>query len=272
MKFPALPFALTLLLALLPIGPGFAEPSSKELVSEAADRLGLQTEMPDPDLGLRAGTPDPVPRPQTEMPIPESGPRAEIPIPELGPRTEMPVPESGPRTEMRDPADAQVRRSTSHAVPDVIRYLLWGAVIVGILVIVWSLRDSLPVVSRSRKIIAPETTPPSLPQSTRMEEARLEADDLARQGHYGEAMHLLLLKSLSEIRRQLGVSFAVSLTSREILRRTQLPDIGRQSLSAIIRSVERTYFGGDAADQGDYSDCRSNFENLKQSLATVTGP
>jgi len=271
-KFPALPFALTLLLALLTIGSGFAEPSSKELVSEAADRLGLQTEMPDLDLGLRAGTPDPALRPRTEMPIPESGPRAEMPVPELGPRTEKPVPEAGPRTEMRDPAlDAPVRRSTSHAVPDVIRYLLWAAVIVGILVIAWSLRDSLPVISRSRKIIAPETAPPSLQQSARMEEARLEADDLARQGHYGEAMHLLLLKSLSEIRRQLGVSFAVSLTSREILRRTQLPDIGRQSLSAIIRSVERTYFGGDDADQGDYSDCRSNFENLKRSLATVAG-
>jgi uncharacterized RDD family membrane protein YckC len=32
-------------------------------------------------------------------------------------------------------------------------------------------------------------------------------------------MHLLLLKSLNEIRRQLGTSFAISLTSREILRR-----------------------------------------------------
>jgi len=106
-------------------------------------------------------------------------------------------------------------------------------------------------------------------QSNRMDEAQLEADDLARQGQYGEAMHVLLLKGLNEIRRQLGISFAVSLTSREILRRVQLSDVGRQSLSAIIRSVELTYFGGEDAGQSDYSDCRSNFETLKRSLATV---
>jgi hypothetical protein len=250
-KYSALPFALTLLVGLLPIGLGFAEPSSVDLVREAADRLSLQTEMPDVNSGLPAGTADPTLRPQTATPLPESE----------------------PRTDKRDPAvDAPVHRVTFHALPDIIRFLLWGAVILGVIVVAWFLRDSLPIISRSRKITAPETAPPSLLQSSRMEEARLEADDLARQGHYSEAMHLLLLNSLSEIRRQLGVSFAVSLTSREILRRTQLPDIGRQSLSAIIRSVERTYFGGDDADQGDYADCRGNFENLKQSLATVAGP
>jgi hypothetical protein len=150
-----------------------------------------------------------------------------------------------------------------------VRLMLWGCVMAGVVVVVWSLRDSLPVFSRSRKIIARDQAPPSMSPSNRMDEAQVEADDLARQGHYGEAMHVLLLKSLNEIRRQLGISFAVSLTSREILRRVQLPDIGHQSLTAIIASVERTYFGGRPAGQNDYSDCRSNFDDLKHSLATV---
>jgi hypothetical protein len=213
-KFPLLPIAVTLALA-LPIGPAFAGADSGDMVRASVDRLGLQTEMPDPAIA---------------------------------------PPEHG---------------SNAHLSPDFIRFLLWGAVISGVAVIIWSLRDSLPVISRSRKIIAPEQAPPSLAQSNRMEEAQLEADDLARQGHYTEAMHVLLLKSLNEIRRQLGTSFAVSLTSREILRRLQLPDIGRQSLTAIIRAVERTYFGGEDAGQGDYSDCRSHFETLKHSLASV---
>lgn len=245
MKFPSLAFALVLFLA-PPITPVLADSDADALVRESVDRLGLQTEMPDPNLG-----------PRTEMPDPNSGPR-----------TDMPDPDSGPQTEIPDP-DVPEHGSSSHAAPVFVRFLLWGAVIFGTLVIVWSLRDSLPVISRSRKIIAAEQIPPRLAQSTRMEEAQLEADDLARQGHYGEAMHVLLLKSLSEIRRQLGTSFAVSLTSREILRRVQLPDMGRQSLTDIIRSVERTYFGGENADQSDYRDCRSNFETLKHSLATV---
>jgi hypothetical protein len=138
-----------------------------------------------------------------------------------------------------------------HLSPELVQLMLWGVIIAGVVVIVWSLRDSLPVLSRSRKIVARDQAPPSVAQANRMDEAQVEADDLARQGYYGEAMHVLLLKSLNEIRRQLGISFAVSLTSREILRRVKLPEIGHQSLTAIIASVERTYFGGQPAGQND---------------------
>ena len=165
-------------------------------------------------------------------------------------------------------AEAPSRWLDLHLSPDLLRVVLWGAVVLGVLVVVWSLRDSLPVWSRSRKIAAGNELEPSAP-AARLEDAQVEADDLAREGHYGEAMHVLLFKSLNEIRRQLGVSFAVSLTSREILRRIQLSDIGRSALAAIIVSVERTYFGGRPASQADYSDCRSNFDVLKHSLAVL---
>lgn len=153
--------------------------------------------------------------------------------------------------------------------PDTIRIMLWGAVILGILVTIWSLRDSLPIFSRSRRIVAREALPASSSPSSRMEDAQIEADDLARQGHYGEAMHVLLLKSLAEIRTRLGVSFAASLTSREIVRRVQLPLTGRGALAAIVQSVERTYYGGRPASHEDYSGCREEFDMLKRSLAVV---
>jgi len=270
-KFPVLPFALTLIVA-LPIGPVFAEPDAGDLVKESVDRLGLQTELPDLNSGLQIGTPDLNLSPRTELPGQKSAPQTGMPERNSSPRADTPDPGSAPRTEKPDPpVSAPVHRSTPAVDPQLVRLLLWAAVIIGVLVLVWSLRDSLPVFDRSRKIAAPIEPPSSLAQSERMAEARLEADDLARKGHYGEAMHLLLLNSLSEMRRQLKTSFAVSLTSREILRRVQLPDTGRQSLRAIIAAVERTYFRGDDAGQADYSDCRSNFETLKQSLATVAG-
>jgi hypothetical protein len=173
------------------------------------------------------------------------------------------------QTEMPDEvAEVPSRWFDLHLSPDLVRVMLWGAVVLGVLVVVWSLRDSLPVLSRSRKIAVRDEVASSAPAG-RLEEAQVEADDLAREGHYGEAMHLLLFKSLNEIRRQRGVSFAVSLTSREILRRTQLSDVGRNSLGAIIVSVERTDFGGRPAGQADYSDCRSNFDILKHSLAAL---
>lgn len=153
--------------------------------------------------------------------------------------------------------------------PETIRIMLWGAVILGIAVTIWSLRDSLPAFSRSRKIVARETLTARSSPSRRMEDAQIEADDLASQGHYGEAMHVLLLKSLAEIRMRLGVSFAASLTSREIVRRVQLPQAGRGALTAIVHSVERTYYGGRQANREDYAGCRAEFDMLKRSLAAV---
>lgn len=148
------------------------------------------------------------------------------------------------------------------------RILLWGAVILGVAVTLWSLRDSLPAFSRSRRIKAGEMPSGLSDPSARMEEAQLEADELAGRGQYGEAMHVLLLKSLAEIRLRLGTSFAVSLTSREILRKVSLPQTGTGALGAIVQSVEQTYFGGRPAGREDYLGCRQEFEVLKRSLAT----
>jgi hypothetical protein len=256
-KFVSLPLVLMLLLAQA-ITPACAAVDPDDLVREAVNRLGLQTEMPEPGSGSL-----------TDVPGPQSGPQNELPASKPGSQAGTPDTSAQASDDSSRDSSSGDNNFSLHLSPDVVRILLWGAVIVGTLVIAWSLRDSLPVISRSRKIIAPEPAAPAQTPSGRMEEAQLEADDLARQGHYRLAMHVLLLQSLDEIRRQLGTRFAVSLTSREILRRVQLSDLGRRSLTSIIRSVERTYFGSDDAGQGDYAACRHDFETLKHSLAIV---
>ncbi len=146
------------------------------------------------------------------------------------------------------------------------RFLLWGAVILGAAVIVYSLRDSLPMFDRSRKLVATDTggKGPDVPDA--MAEARLMADDLARLGRFVEAMHVLLLQCLAELRKRLDISFADSLTTREILQRIRLSDAGRTSFATIVREVERTHFGEQGADLQDYLACRAHFEMLKQTL------
>ncbi|MBV9632872.1 MAG: DUF4129 domain-containing protein [Xanthobacteraceae bacterium] len=99
-------------------------------------------------------------------------------------------------------------------------------------------------------------------------DALASADELARQGRFVDAMHTLLLQSLADIRRRLGVEFADSLTSREILRGARLPPQGRVSLREIVASVEWTYFGGYPAALADYNACRKSFEALRQALAS----
>jgi hypothetical protein len=93
------------------------------------------------------------------------------------------------------------------------------------------------------------------------------ADALARDGRFVEAMHLLLLHSLGEIRRLLSVEFAQSLTSREIVRAARLPEQGRSALDRIVARVELTYFGAHPASRADYELCRGGFEELSGVLA-----
>ena len=96
----------------------------------------------------------------------------------------------------------------------------------------------------------------------------LKADDLAGQGRFVEAMHLLLLQTLTNLRERLGVEFADSLTSREILRHAQLSDANRTLLQDIVARVEWCHFGGYPAALADYVACRQSFDAL---LASVHG-
>lgn len=99
------------------------------------------------------------------------------------------------------------------------------------------------------------------------EAAASAADALARDGRFAEAMHVLLLHSLDEIRRRLGEHFADSLTSREILRQARISDAGRKSLGDIVARVERSHFGAQDADAADYRLCRDSFDRLAASFA-----
>jgi hypothetical protein len=94
-----------------------------------------------------------------------------------------------------------------------------------------------------------------------------QADELAARGFFVEAMHLLLLHSLAEIRRRLRLEFADSLTSREILRRARLPEDATSALRSIVTRVELSYFGAYPATQPDYESCRAGFEVLSSALA-----
>jgi hypothetical protein len=92
------------------------------------------------------------------------------------------------------------------------------------------------------------------------------ADRLAGEGRVVEAMHVLLLYSLTEIRRGLRVEFADSLTSREIVQAARLPEAGRAALDGIVARVETSYFGDHPAEQADYASCRGRFVTLQAAL------
>ena len=173
-------------------------------------------------------------------------------IAELGLQTQLPAgePEAGPWN-LRIPPE-----------------FVWGALLCGLVLLLYSFRDMLPIwrlrPGRGFEASAPDQATPLAAASA--DTAASAADDLGRQGRFVEAIHMLLLLSLSEMRRHLGERFADSLTSREILRGSRLSAPGRASLREIVTRVEWTYFGGYPATFDDYTACRQSFENLIRAL------
>jgi hypothetical protein len=98
------------------------------------------------------------------------------------------------------------------------------------------------------------------------------ADELAARGQFVEAMHVLLLQGLAYIRQRLNRPLSDSLTSREILRSTNLPEAARASLRDVIARVELTYFGRRPAALADYTACRTSFHALMQALYGASLP
>jgi hypothetical protein len=86
-----------------------------------------------------------------------------------------------------------------------------------------------------------------------------EIERLARAGAYAEAIHLMLLRALEALRRRLGTSWAKSMTSREIARRSELPATDRTALKMLVGAVEISRFGGQSANEQIYRACLDQY-------------
>jgi len=146
-------------------------------------------------------------------------------------------------------------------------WFLWVVVAIAIAVLLYAFRDMIPILrlrgggawSGDEDALADER--PRTPAAVLG-----AADELAAQGRFVEAMHVLLLQGLADIRQRLDEQFADSLTSREILGSTKLSEAGRAPLRDIIDRVELTYFGQRPAALPDYQACRASFNALAQAL------
>lgn len=87
-----------------------------------------------------------------------------------------------------------------------------------------------------------------------------EVDALAAQGRFDEAVHLLLLRSISDIDGRLPNIVRPALTARDIERLTRLPAAARPAFAHIARVVESSLFGGRPVDRAAFTDCRQAYE------------
>jgi hypothetical protein len=142
---------------------------------------------------------------------------------------------------------------------------LWVVIAIALGVLLYALRDMLPGLRGGGAWSEPEGAAgeSSFGTPAVIIEA---ADELAARGRFVEAMHMLLLNGLAQLRARLDQQFSDSLTSREILYSTNLPEAARAALRDVVARVELTYFGQRPAGLADYTACRDSFFALERSL------
>lgn len=89
-----------------------------------------------------------------------------------------------------------------------------------------------------------------------------EADALAADGQYAEAVHHLLRRSVEDIARRRPRLVRPALTSRELSVAEAVPPPARNLFAGIARLVERSLFGGRAVDASDWATARAAYSDF----------
>lgn len=146
----------------------------------------------------------------------------------------------------------------------VLPYLFWGALALGALtILVFTVREVLhrrrePV--RWRAGAMGKEEPAWRPEPEQARALLAEADSLAARGLYEEAAHLILLRSIEDIRSRRPNAVKPSLTSRDIAGLPGLPAEARDIFTAMAQAVERSLFGGRSLGRDEFAHCRAAYE------------
>ncbi len=146
--------------------------------------------------------------------------------------------------------------------------LMWLAIAAAVLgiafVVIAPLREWLAArLKREQPAEAPRWAPEAAVARALLD----EADRLAAQGRYAQAVRLILHRSVEDIERWRGDPLRPSLTSRDIARfegaRFEgLPDAARDIFGRIVADVERSLFGGAPLAQADWVRARGDYADF----------
>ena len=87
-----------------------------------------------------------------------------------------------------------------------------------------------------------------------------DADQLAAQGRYAEAVHVLLLRSIDDMQRFRPGSVRPAATSRDLAGLEVLPGEARPLFARMAERVEISLFGARKVDAQGYADSRAAYE------------
>jgi hypothetical protein len=197
--------------------------------------------------------------------------------------------------ELVDPADSGIQTSLPIAPPEpptpdwlinllkaignffeatgpALTYILWGIGIAVALFIAYRLFPGFAAwIDARRGRVAEDALPEYGQVAASAARARLaDADALAAEGRFAEAVHLLLYRSVDDIAARRPGLVKPALTSRDLAASRDLPGIARTAFSRIARAVEVSLFGGQAVDANVWGECRAAYAELTVAKAWAT--
>ena len=153
------------------------------------------------------------------------------------------------------------------ALGPLFRLIFWvavGAVVLGLLYFLFgeAIRMRLGFTRKHQVKAADDVLTDIRPDAARARSLLEEADALAREGRFAEAVHLLLFRSIEDVQERLEGGVPTSLTAREIAGLGSLPDRARRALKPIIQIVENSFFGGREVDAAGWQSARRSYEEF----------
>ncbi|MGH6786901.1 MAG: hypothetical protein ACREBO_08720 [Novosphingobium sp.] len=141
----------------------------------------------------------------------------------------------------------------------VLQWVLLALAILGIGILLWRIVD--PLAGRARAAAEPEEE-----GWTPAREAALalldEADRLAAEGHFDQATHLLLQRSVAQIETARPGLLPPASTAREIAAHPALPERARGAFAAISTRVERAFYALRRLDAADWRAAREAYADF----------
>lgn len=148
--------------------------------------------------------------------------------------------------------------------------LLWGVIALAAIAIVWAVVVRineggwrLPRRKRRRATaVGVEDEEEWTPDAGKTREWLREADALAAEGRYAEAIRHLLFRSIEDIEQRRPNLVRPALTSRELAAATAIPEGARTLFAGIVRPVENSLFGGRPVSQDDWQQARATYTDF----------
>lgn len=151
----------------------------------------------------------------------------------------------------------------------VLRVVFWAGLALGAAALLFVLGRAALRVWQQRR--AREAAPEPEAYAPAPSVARTLLDDAARlaaEGRYGDAVRLILRRSIEDMERQRPGAVRDAMTSREVARLPILGPAAAAGFSRIAALVEAAHFAGQALSAAEYEEARTTYQALaKGSLA-----